>query len=338
MGLSSNETSNRTGMPHRVVAPAPAHAVHVPGYQQRDYEVVDYQMTELPGTGLAFRGPLPDTSRGNYFACLGAAQTLGCFCDSPYPQLVSEALQLPALNLGYGGAGPEFFVKQSAVLEYVNRARFVVLQVMSARSQSNSYYECGGLEYVTLRETGQRLGAHAAFERLVWGPALISKFPLSRKWKRRVSNVIARPDRRVPALVEELQTAWVESSLRLIDALEVPIVLLWFSQRRPEYQQRFGTAERTLGEYPHLVTAEMLNALRPKITGVVECVSRRGSPQPLISRFTGRPTTVSPANDRSDLGGAVWRVNQYYPSPEMHVDAAQVLGAYLEDNRAVFGL
>src|SRR5690606_37082565 len=142
----------------------------------------------------------------------------------------------------------------------------------------------------------------------------------------------------VPALVKELQTAWVESSLKLIESIDVPIVLLWFSQRHPEYRQRFGTAERTLGEYPHLVTAEMLNMLRSKVTGVVECVSRRGSPQPLLSRFTGRPTTVSPANDRSDLGGAVWHVNQYYPSPEMHADAAQLLRAYLENNRAVFGL
>src|SRR5690606_8902518 len=216
----------------------------------------------------------------------------GCFCDSPYPQLVEQALRLPALNLGYGGAGPEFFLRQPAVLEYVNRARFVVLQVMSARSQSNSYYECGGLEYVTLRETGQRLGAHAAFERLVWGPQFVSRLPLSRKWKRRVSNAIARPQRGVPALVKELQTAWVESSLKLIESIDVPIVLLWFSQRHPEYRQRFGTAERTLGEYPHLVTAEMLNMLRSKVTGVVECVSRRGSPQPLLSRFTGRPTTV----------------------------------------------
>ena len=33
----------------------------------------------------------------------------------------------------------------------------------------------------------------------------------------------------------------------------------------------------------------------------VECVSDRGSPQPLFSRFTGPPVTVDPADDRPDL-------------------------------------
>lgn len=312
--------------------------VHVPGYQNRDYEVVDYQMTELPGTGLMFRGPLPDLSPGKYFACVGAAQTMGCFCQLSYPQLLESQLGLPALNLGYGGAGPEFFANQPAVLEHVNRARFVVLQVMSARSQSNSYYECGGLEYVTLRDNGQKLGAHAAFNRLVWGPDLVAKLPLSRKWQRRVSNVVARPHWRVPGLVREVQSEWVRSSLALIEKIDVPVVLLWFSQRSPAYRQKYGTAETTLGEYPHLVTPQMLEMLRPKVAGYVECVSRRGSPQPLVSRFTGKPTTVTPANDRTDLGGAVWHTNQYYPSPEMHEDVAALLGDYLKSHRAVLDL
>lgn len=339
MGSSMTGTIDVSGVTGRMQVPVTSERkVHVPGYQNRDYEVVDYQMTELPGTGLAFRGPLPELTPGGYFACLGAAQTLGCFCEVPYPRLVERAVGLPALNLGYGGAGPEFFAKQSGVLDYVNRARFAVLQVMSARSQSNSYYECGGLEYVTLRETGQKLGAHAAFERLVWGPQLVSKLPLSRKWKRRISKVIARPHEKVPSLVAELQAEWVNSSLALLEQIKVPIVLLWFSQRSPAYQQRYGTAETTLGEYPHLITAEMLQALRPKVAGFVECVSRRGTPQPLVSRFTGKPITVTPANDRPDLGGAVWHYNQYYPSPEMHADAAVLLRDYLQSHRVVFGL
>jgi Domain of unknown function (DUF6473) len=340
MGPSMTETvdgSHQISM--RAVTPLSLERkVHVPGYQNRDYEVVDYHMAELPGTGLMFRGPLPDLTPASYFACIGAAQTLGCFCQVPYPRLIEQTFELPSLNLGYGGAGPEFFSKQPAVLEYVNRARFAVLQVMSARSQSNSYYECGGLEYVTLRETGQRLGAHAAFEQLVWGPQLVSKLPLSRKWKRRISKVIARSDDRVPGLVEELQAEWVKSSLALIEQISVPVLLLWFSQRSPTYEQRFGTAETTLGEYPHLVTQEMLQALRPKVAGFVECVSRRGSPQPLISRFTGKPTTVTPASDRPDLGGAVWHHNQYYPSPAMHEDAGMLLRDHLQSHRAVFGL
>ena len=125
-------------------AAVPARAVHLSGYQARDHEVVDYRMTELPGTGLMFRGPLPPLEPGGYFAAVGAGQTFGCLVDRPYPELVAEATGLPALNLGYGGAGPEFFLGQEALLPYLNRARFVVLQVMSARSQSNAHYDCDG--------------------------------------------------------------------------------------------------------------------------------------------------------------------------------------------------
>jgi hypothetical protein len=153
-----------------------------------------------------------------------------------------------------------------------------------------------------------------------------------------VSNIVARPHWRVPGLVREVQSEWVRSSLALIDKIDVPVVLLWFSQRSPAYRQKYGTAETTLGEYPHLVTPQMLEMLRPKVAGYVECVSRRGSPQPLVSRFTGKPTTVTPANDRTDLGGAVWHTNQYYPSPEMHEDVAALLGDYLKSHRAVIDL
>ena len=318
----------------------PLQSVHVPGYQARDYEVVDYHMTELPGTGLKFRGPLPEDleSEGGFFACLGAAQTLGCFCDSPYPSLVAGRIGLPALNLGYGGAGPEFFVQQSKVMKHVERARFVVLQVMSGRSQSNSYYECGGLEYVTLRHDGRRIGAHAAFEELVWGPQLVAKLPLPKRVRRRVSELVAVPSRRIPALVKELQEAWVASSLELIRLIPAPVILVWFSQRAPAYRQRFGTAEVTLGQFPHLVTEQMVDELRPHVAGYVESVTRRGTPQPLYSRFTGEATTVTPANDRKDLGSAVWRTNPYYPSPEMHVDVAEAILEHLHSNTRQYGL
>lgn len=83
---------------------------HLPSYQERDYEVVDYQMFPLESTNLRFRGPQPQRlETGNYFTCIGAAQTLGCFCENPFPTLLQEQLDITTLNLGYGGAGPYFF-------------------------------------------------------------------------------------------------------------------------------------------------------------------------------------------------------------------------------------
>ena len=59
----------------------------------------------------------------------------------------------------------------------------------------------------------------------------------------------------------------------------------------------------------------MLEQVRPHAAAYVECVTRRGSPQKLYSRFTGEPVT-SPFAE-----------NSYYPSPEMQEDAAQALHA-----------
>jgi len=299
-----------------------AQRVHLSGYQARDYEVIDYHMYELPGTGLSFRGP-PPALDGDYFACIGAAQTFGCFCESPYPSLLAERLGMPALNLGYGGAGPEFYASHEALLSYLNSARFVVVQVMSGRSQSNSMFHAGGLEYLTRRADGRRLSSDRAYRELLEGNQLWRRFPLPRVG-RKVGKLLALP--RAHRVVNETRHAWIESYRSLLTRITVPKVLLWFSKRQPEYQERYASVSTLFGEFPHLVNARMVREVRELCDHYCECVSSRGSPQPLRSRFTGLPTTVNPADDRPDLAEArPWSHNRYYPSPEMHVDAADAL-------------
>jgi len=112
------------------------------GYQERDWEIVDYQMYQHLGTGLHFRGPQPGGLKtGRYIVCVGAAQTFGCFCPKPFATLLSEALAVPVINFGYGGAGPSFFLNHEALLKEINNAACVVLQVMSARSESIPYLQ-----------------------------------------------------------------------------------------------------------------------------------------------------------------------------------------------------
>jgi hypothetical protein len=84
-----------------------------------------------------------------------------------------------------------------------------------------------------------------------------------------------------------------------------------------------------------MVNASMVKRVRPHADRYVECVTSRGCPQPLISRFTGEPVTVDLKTDRKQgaleqgaegpLYSGIWRANRYYPSPEMHVDAADAL-------------
>ena len=298
-------------------------AEHLSGYQQRDREVVDYRMYELPGTGLQFRGPpLLIDAPGSYFTCIGAAQTFGCFCERPFPALLAERLGLPALNLGYGGAGPEFFDRHRSLLTYINRSKFVVIQVMSGRSQSNSVFDCRGLEYGIRRSDGVAIGADALYSQLLGGPTANTGLPaLVRK---AVARSMSLP--RTLRVIAETRRAWIQSSERLLAGITVPTILFWFSKRAPAYRTGVRNLEALFGEFPQLVNQVMVDLVRSRCDDYVECISARGSPQRLYSRFTGRPVTVDPADDRPDLAvGRAWTHNRYYPSAEMHEDAADAL-------------
>lgn len=320
--LPVGDEGRNQGRIMKAESPNVLESVHLSGYQRRDLEVVDYRMRELAGTGLQFRGPFPkDFGDGAYFTCIGAAQTLGCFCEVPYPALLEERTGLPALNLGYGGAGPEFFAHQPPLQDYVRRGKFAVIQVMSGRSQSNSLFECGGLEYLMRRSDGRRLGADEAYQDLLSGPAALRRVG---RVGRRAARVIAFP--RVCRVVEETRRAWVANYRKLLHEIGCPTVLLWFSKRVPDYVEDTRSLRGLFGEFPQLVTRPMVEEVAAMCTEYVECVTAHGSPQPLFSRFTGEPVTVDPAKDRPDLGkGEPWTHNQYYPSPEMHAAAAAAL-------------
>jgi hypothetical protein len=270
-------------------------------YQDRDYEVIDYELYKLPGTGHRIRGPEPPTfAPGEYFTCVGAAQTFGCFCEKPYPALVGEAIGLPPLNFGFAGAGPRYFLNRQPLLDYINRGRFAVVQVMSARSEDNSFFDTGGLEYLTRRCDGERLGAEPAYKRL-----------LATESQERVEEVVA-----------ETRDNWVASYTTLFDTIQVPTILFWFSERSPDYQENYDTVWGLFGKFPHMVNRTTIERVKPLADDYAECVSSRGLPQPLFSRFTGEPVAVM---HRADLGGGWDAVNPYYPSPEMQADAFDVL-------------
>jgi hypothetical protein len=272
---------------------------HLLTYQDRDNEVIDYEMYEFHGHLL--RGPKPKTiSPGKYFSCLGAAQTFGRFCERPYPALLSEGLDLSALNLGFAGAGPRLFVGRPHLLRYANEGRFTVVQVMSARSEDNSRFDTGGREWMTRRSDGAQMGAEPAYRDL-----LENESPET-----------------VKEIIEETRENWANSYSALLEAIEVPTVLLWLSKRSPDYEESYADVLGLFGEFPQLVNRSMVERIKPFADEYVECVSARGSPQPLVSRFTGEPASVA---HRVDLRPGTQEFNTYYPSPEMHADAAEAL-------------
>jgi hypothetical protein len=303
---------------------------HLPGYQKRDWEVVDYQMYQDAETGLWFRGPQPRLDeRSDFFACLGGAQTFGCFCQRPFAALLARRLNLPVLNFGYGGAGPHFFLKYPDLLKRINKAKFAIVQVMSGRSESNSLFESGGLELLTRRTDGTKVGATAAYQRLLDEADLDSTLPPR---LRRIFRTFVGPAQ-VRALIAETRANWLANYRRLLAQIEVPTILFWFARRHPWinrsdrawwFWQRYDHANGLFGAYPQLVSQAQVKPLRPLASMYVECVTSRGAPQKLVSRFTGAPVLVDYGRDREDLA-QVGAVNHYYPSPEMHEDAARKL-------------
>ena len=98
--------------------------------------------------------------------------------------------------------------------------------------------------------------------------------------------------------------------------------MLWFSKREPQYQVDYEELEgsfQLFKMFPQMVNQEMIEQIKSGCDHYVESVSQRGLPQSLVSRFTGE--SVVNTNGQ----GIEKNQNDYYPSPEMHLDAASDL-------------
>ncbi len=277
------------------------------GYQARDHEIIDYSLVHPPGFPRELRGPqYPMVPSGvaddaTMLCFIGAAQTFGCYAERPFPQLVGEQLGVRWQNFGISGAGPEFFLNRPTFLDEANKADVVVVQIMSGRSVSNSTFDTIGLEMLENRATGEKLGALPSYERLL---TTLSPSALDE-------------------LLVETRANWVAAYRAIIAAITVPTVLLWISERPENYRADRRSIADFMGKYPQFVQGDWVDEIKPLATRYVRSVSDRGLPQELISRFTGKPVSV---DVRKDMPGSTRAKNHYYPSPEMHADAAQRLG------------
>lgn len=302
-------------------------------YQARDFDIVDYRPFLIEGCDVPFRGPALDpfaAAPGSYFSCIGAAQTYGCYAQQPYPDLLADVIGLPALNLATGGVGPGFYLEYPALIEAMNRSRFVIFQCMSARQESNSRFAADGhIEFVRDRETKERVTSTEA-------------------WMRVVGLGVDQAER----IVAETRASWQANAAALLDRLTIPVIFFWFSRRGQEYSIDWAAIEAQAalhaegnneqhfiegltGDFPQLIDAATVKPLIAMCDAYVECTSERGMGAPLINRHTGKPI--------GDLGfgtiGAEFAHlhethNHYYPSEEMHADACKAL---LPAARAVMG-
>ena len=264
-------------------------------YQTLDAGHFDYHPYSLDGIpNKRFRGPAIDPA-APFIACVGAAQTFGRFTDRPFSQILGERLHTQVLNLGVGGAGPRLFLRKE-FLDWINRARLVIVQVLSGRSESNSFFEnneTGTLHGIRLADN-----AKMRFDRFL--EDLI-----------RAGNLAD-----VRRALAETRQNYVANMVELLSSIHRPKILLWLSTRGPDYEEKLSSAYHAMGEFPHLVNRSMLDQLMPHADRYVEVVSRAGLPQKL---WPGRIAV----NGTFIEGDFVW--NRYYPSPEVHAEAGDKL-------------
>jgi hypothetical protein len=268
------------------------------GYQNRDYEIIDYKLWHMDDIRHAFRGPSPEClDKNQYFVCLGAAQTFGCFCEKPFPTLLSEKLSFDVLNISHAGAGPMFYLQREKHIQLANNAKFVILQVMSGRSESNSIFESKqGRGLLERRSDKKMLAAEKAYNEFLQTAG---------------SKMI------IDTLIETREN-YVKHMIELLNMIKVPKVLFWFSERKPEYVASFENARGLFGKYPQFVNKSMIDQFIHLADYYVESVSSEGLPQPLFSRFTGNRVGFK-GNNNTDAKAKMF--NTYYPSPKMHEHA-----------------
>lgn len=201
-----------------------------------------------------FRGP-KRKAEGDYIAFLGGAETFGKFVARPFPRIVEEQTGQPALNLGMAHAGPDAYLADDTLLRIASGARAVVLQVPGAHNITNRFYA------VHPRRNDRFLKA-SDLMKTVFGGVDFAEIAFTRHLLAHLR--MTSPDR-FAMLVDELRSAWAARMIQLVQKIDAPVILTWFAAQAP------GQGDDDLDRDPLLVTADMLEALRPHVADIVIC-------------------------------------------------------------------
>ena len=231
--------------------------------------------------------------------------------NDPNPLNYFIPVDPPGAKEATAGAGPGFFLRDSMALEAASNAEVCVIQVMSARSLSNRMFQVRPKKNAQLSAVSKALSdlfPHVDFETFSYAHNML--------------NQIAEDDPAKFIEVErELKTAWVARTRLMLESIQTKKILFWFSERAPN-EGPDNHDKKTKLKYPHYVDQAMLDAVTPFVDKVVYCISSEGLPQSLL--VDGEAVLQTPF-------GMPVRENRYYPSPEMHQQAAEVLGRPVYD-------
>lgn len=275
-------------------------------YQLESSHVADYELYSLPGVGYPLRGPQwPLKAASPQISFLGAAQTFGAFCKYPFANLLGENLSARVLNLGRGGAGPGYFLKQKAILDYVNSSSCCVVQIMSARSSVENEYmsSIDGLTRVHVRKgalAGQEMLGHHAYVSLA---------------KELTQDAFYQ-------LVQQTRDTYISQFAELASQITVPKVLLYVGRNPPLREIVKGqewTIPEIVGDHPHMISEQVVSELSQLFDHSVIVHDAAGFDNRMVNRFSGEYVSIK----RS----ATYTITKHnaYISPYLHSKAAMQL-------------
>lgn len=217
---------------------------------------LDYAPCSYGASRLVFRGPARALDRP-YVAVIGGTESFGKFIPRPWPMLVEDANGVPVVNLSCANVGADAYLADEGALQVARGARAVVVQVTGAVNLSNAFYA------VHPRRNDR-------FVRAL--PPLLSLYPevdfTNVHFTRHLMLTLRRVSHaRFGRVCAVLRETWVERSVRLMDSLPVPRVLLWMAGHAP------GPQTADLSRDPLLVDALMLGILRQHADRYVEVVA-----------------------------------------------------------------
>ncbi|MEM9009989.1 MAG: DUF6473 family protein [Pseudomonadota bacterium] len=281
------------------------------GYQIVDRRAFDYQLWYIADGEISLRGPKKTLPKAPDLVFTGAAQTFGRFAPDPFPSQVARMAEVSYLNLGISGAGPEYYLQRPFLLDMVRSGRVHLLQLMSARSVSAGIFKCGRnngvLEFLSGPLKGEKLLAANAYRKL-------------------------RHKYGADALAEQVaavQARWVEVTGEMLAALPMTTYLVWVSTAEMDANLR---DDLSMGDFPHFVTAEMVERAAAGTAGIIDCTFGAAYHQPLTDQISGEMADIFDHQQFPGRPEAIRSFNTYYPSPAHHdLIAARVLRRLVKD-------
>ncbi len=226
-------------------------------YERPGTDPIDYNQCRYGHSKLLFRGPKRDT-KSKYYAFIGGSETYGKYVEKPFVDLLQEATGQVCVNFGAVNAGVDAFANDPSVIDICGHAKKTIVQVMGAQNMSNRFYS------VHPRRNDRFLKASALME-TVYREIDFTEFSFTRHLLSTIE--VVTPDK-FPAMVTELQEAWVARMTKLLQDIKSPKVLLWVADHEP----REAWSGPGLGSDPLFVTRDMIARIEEHVSEVIEVV------------------------------------------------------------------